>query len=233
MTISPFSLSHEWVLHWTRIPSHFKPSNRVNGESPKEQSALTALASVGVIGGEQLSQLFSLDKKRLKRMVMENKLVRHEIRMNNRAIPIYTLGINGAMIVGVNGYEHNYWVEYKVEDVLKRLLFFQLYHFFPNTEVVPTVDPFISSFTRNNSPMYVYVARGDTNDLLMFLKWNDFNERLFIVTESLSHLKMLKLNLKNIKVRVALDEELLSLEGGDVRQRFYYLNENGEWLKEA
>ena len=71
MTISPYSLSHEWNLHWTRIASNIKRSPYINGESPKEREALEALAAVGIIEGAQLFRLFSLDKKRLKRMVLE------------------------------------------------------------------------------------------------------------------------------------------------------------------
>ena len=34
----------------------------------------------------------------------------------------------------------------------------------------------------NGKPIYVYVVRGDVNDLLMYLKWDgkNFNERLII-----------------------------------------------------
>ena len=39
MELSPYSLSHDWSLHWTRIPSNIKRSDFVNGESPKERKA--------------------------------------------------------------------------------------------------------------------------------------------------------------------------------------------------
>ena len=51
MSLSPYSLSHDWSLHWTRIPSNIKRSSFGNGESPKERKALEALAAVGLIGG--------------------------------------------------------------------------------------------------------------------------------------------------------------------------------------
>ncbi len=74
----------------------------MNGESPKERKVLEAIAAVGLIGGgAQLSRLFSLDKKRLKRMVIEKKIVRHEIHRNKQVIPVFTLGINGAVIAGL------------------------------------------------------------------------------------------------------------------------------------
>lgn len=172
MTISPYSLSHEWNLHWTRIPSNIKRSDYINGESPKEREALDALAAVGVIEGAQLFRLFSLDKNRLKRMVAEKKLVRHELKRNIQVIPIFTLGINGAVIAGLSDcYESNYWVEYKIEDVLKCLLFFQLFKHFAGSKILPTQEPFSGAIDYKGKPIYVYVVRGDVNDLLMYLKW--------------------------------------------------------------
>ncbi|QUW23390.1 hypothetical protein JSQ81_07660 [Sporosarcina sp. Marseille-Q4063] len=234
MSTSPFSLSHEWSLYWTRIPSNIKRSNFVNGESPKERKALEALAAVGVIGGAQISRLFSLDKKRLKRMVAEKKIVRHEIHRNKQVIPIYTLGINGAVIAGLNDcYESNYWVEYKIEDVLKRLLFFQLFKHFPKAKFLPTQEPFSGVIQFQGKPIYVYVVRGDVNDLLMYLKWNgkNFNERLIIIAESIKHLQPLKVSAATLKLRVALDEDLR--DGvKDLQNLFYFLDEAGEFIRE-
>lgn len=70
MNLSPFSIEHNWKLNWTKVPEYIKPFKYVNNESPKERRALEALACIGVIGGLQLSRLFSLDKKRKKKMVL-------------------------------------------------------------------------------------------------------------------------------------------------------------------
>jgi len=235
MTISPYSLSHEWNLHWTRIPSNIKRSDYINGESPKERKALEALAAVGIIEGAQLFRLFSLDKKRLKRMVAEKKIVRHEINMNKQVIPIFTLGINGAVIAGLkDSYESNYWVEYKTEDVLKRLLFFQLFQHFPESKVLPTQEPFSGAIQFQGRPIYVYVVRGDVNDLLMYLKWSGkhFNERLIIITESIRDLQPLIINVEKLRVRAALDQDLKgAIE--DIQKLFYFLDESGEFVNEA
>ncbi|MEK5069611.1 hypothetical protein [Sporosarcina sp. FSL K6-1508] len=235
MTLSPYSLSHDWSLHWTRIPSNIKRSDYVNGESPKERKALEALAAVGLIGGAQLSRLFSLDKKRLKRMAVEKKIVRHEIKMNKQVIPIFTLGVNGAAVAGLNDcYESNYWVEYKIEDVLKRLLFFQLFQYFPESKVFPTQGPFSGAIQFQGKPIYVYVVRGDVNDLLMHLKWigKHFNERLIIITESIRHLHPLKVTAETIKVRVAVDVDLRD-DINDIQKLFYFLDESGEFVSEV
>ncbi|MGG3451984.1 hypothetical protein ABER98_19395 [Domibacillus aminovorans] len=58
-----------------------------------------------------------------------------------------------------------------------------------------------------NHPIYIYVLKGDVQDLMMYLKWRDFGGRMIIITESLNHLSTLKLS-EGLKVRVALEEEL-------------------------
>ncbi|MCZ2260645.1 hypothetical protein [Sporosarcina sp. G11-34] len=234
MPISPYSLSHEWNLHWTRIPSNVRQSNYINGESPKERKALEALAAVGIIEGAQLIRLFSLDKKRLKRMVTEKKIVRHELKRNIQAIPIFTLGINGAVIAGLSEcFEINYWVEYKTEDVLKRLLFFQLFQHLPNARILPAQEPFSGLIQFQGKPIYVYVVRGDVNDLLMYLKWNGkhFNERLILITESIQHLEWPKVSAEKLKLRVALDMDLRD-DTKDLPKVFYFLDESGKFIRE-
>lgn len=235
MSTSPFSLSHEWSLHWTRIPSNIKVSDYVNGESSRERTALEALAAVGAIGGVQLFRLFSLDKKRLKRMVAEKKIVRHEIHRNKQVLQVFTLGINGAVIAGLkDSYESNYWVEYQTEDVLKRLLFFQLFQHFPKAKFLPTQEPFSGVIQFQGKPIYVYVVRGDVNDLLMYLKWNgkNFNERLIIIADSIKHLQPLKVSAATLKLRVALDVDLRD-EIKDLQKLFYFLDESGEFISEV
>ena len=146
-------------------------------------------------------------------MVIEKKIVRHEIHRNKQVIPIYTLGINGAVVAGLNGcYESNYWVEYKTEDVLKRLLFFQLYKHFPESKVLPTQEPFSGAIQFQGERIYVYVVRGEVNDLLMYLKWRGqhFDERLIVITESIRHLQLLKSIADTLKVRVTVDVDLLN-----------------------
>lgn len=234
MTISPYSLSHEWSLHWTRIPSNVRQSDYVNGESPKEQKALEALAAIGVIEGAQLFRLFSLDKKRIKRMVREKKIVRHELRRNKQTIPIFTIGINGAVIGGLkDSYESNYWVEYKIEHVLKRLLFFQLFQHFSKSQVLPTQEPFSGVIVFQRKPIYVYVVRGDVKDLLMYLKWSGkhFNERLIIISETIGHLQPLRVSEENLKVRVALDVDLLE-EIDDFQKLFYFIDGSSKFVIE-
>ncbi|KRG13896.1 hypothetical protein ACA30_13245 [Virgibacillus soli] len=239
---SPFSLAHSWTLHWERLPSNLKRMEYFSANSNKEKRAVDAISKVGVIGGQQLHQLFNIDKKRLKRMIADQKIVRHEMRLVGKIIPIYTLGINGAVMMNMQeSYQLNYWVEYKAEDVLKRMLFFRLYqHFFEKQEnthgsssmIIPTPNPFIGAIEFNQAPLYVYVVRGDTNDFLMYLKWKNkpFNERLIVIAEEIRHLEILRASLQPLKVRVALDRDLLQ-ETKHVQNLFYFLKD-GEFIRE-
>jgi len=195
---------------------------------------LEALAAVGIIEGAQLFRLFSLDKKRLKRMVLEKKIVRHELIRNKQVIPIFTLGINGAVIGGLeDSYESNYWVEYKVEDVLKRLLFFQLFKHFTESKVFPTSEPFSGAIGFKEKLIYVYVVRGDVSDLLMYFKWKGryFNERFIIVTESLQHLQSAIPSIKDRKLRLIIDTELYK-RNTDLQNQFYLISEEDKFIKD-
>lgn len=199
-----------------------------NGESPKEQKALQALGAVGIIGSSQLSRIFlNRDKNKLKRMVRQQKIIRHEIKKNNQLIPIYTLGPSGAVIEQVPEYEENYWVKYQAEDVLKRLLFFQLYEKFPTAKIMPAPLPFVGVISYQGNLFYVYVVRGDMQDLLINLKWHSFTERMIVVTESLNHLQPLNAFAPDLKIRITTDVDL----PGDLRTLFYRWEGTG-WVKE-
>lgn len=231
MAISPFSLENDWTVFWKRIPSNFKERPILGEVAKDEQEALEGVASVGLISATQLLEIYSLGRGKVKRMVDRNRLVQHQIVMNKKnRITIYSLGVNGAKIVGVNGYEHNYWVEYKTTDILKRLLFFSFYkRVYPN-DLLVAPKPFIGSIMINNNPMHVYVIRGSTNDLMMYLKWNTFNERLILITESLSYLEQLKPFLYDLRLRVILDENVVD-HSESLSNSFYFL-EGDEFKKE-
>jgi len=225
---SPFSLSHDWSLGWTRIPSNYKPFKYYNINSMKEKKALEGIASVGVIGEKQLSRLFSLGAKEIKNMVKTDKIVPHALNRNhNNRIPIYSLGINGAKAINLDVYKENYWVEYKIDEVLKSLLFFQLYHYFPTLNVRPTPNPFVAAVKNNDNLIYVYVVKGDTNDLMRYLKWEkNSNHRLMLVTESISQLKEIELYTKDLKMRVVIEDDLMNREKSD--EDIFYIYKDGE-----
>lgn len=166
-------------------------------------------------------------------MEREQKLVRHEIHKGKEIIPIYTLGQAGAIITNVPTYKPNYWVEYRPKDVLKHVLFFELYYYFPNSKITPTPEPFVGAIESQGKLFYIYVSRGDIKDLVMYLKWkgSPFTERMIILTESLQHIQPLAIHAKDMTLRVTTDQELLAGEGGI--QNLFYLHEKGKFIKEG
>lgn len=196
-------------------------------QSPKEQKALEAIASIVVIGGVQLRRLFNLDKSRVKRMVARKMIVRHEIKKGSQSIPIYTIGKTGANKI-MPKYIENYWVEYNAEEVLKRLVFFQLCYIFNDAKVLPAPSPFVGTLSRNRNNFYVYVTRGKVDDLMMFLKWRSFSERIIIVTESFNFLKPLEVFIKSsqLKIRATTDEHL------KLREALFYRFSGDKWVLE-
>lgn len=219
------------MIHWKRIPSNFQERPILGQVAAKEVEALKALSCVGLITSRQMFNLYGLTKKKLKRMVERHRIVPHELVLNEKhRITVYSLGVNGAKIAEMTGYEVNYWVRFQITDVLKRLLFFSFYERVYPSKLELAHDPFIAKIYINNNPMYVYVARGALDDIMMYLKWNEFNERLIIITESLSHLQQLKPFLQNIKLRVILDSSILNKEEPLINS--FYLLENNEFRKE-
>lgn len=229
---SPFSLAeNEWKTNWTIVPSRFMMDKYAGVQSQREKEVLKALSIAGVIGGLQLSRTFLTPNKRearkqIKRMVNTRKLVEHIIWKGNMQIPIYTLGPAGTNAIGIaDNYELNYWLSYQIEDVLKRLVFYQLYSEFKaikNAIIRPAPSPYVGAISYDNKDYYVYVVRGDTTDLQERYMWKKpLSERIVIVTERLNHLKSLEPYMSEMKVRVTVDEE--------IRSQKFYKWADGQW----
>src|SRR5690625_1159580 len=224
MALSPFSLVHDWYLKWQKRAVRQKP--RYLSYSTKQKHVIESIAAIGVIGGEQLFRFYNVTRKERRKMTREGKLIRHVIKQNDKNIPIFTLGPTGADVLNLANYEPSYWVKYDIHDVLKRLLFFELFYKFPKANIMPAPSPFIGGIKFRNNLFYVYVVRGDIQDLLLHLKWQASNERLIIVTESLNHLQPLNVYAKDLKARVTTDDDLL----GDFNDMFYKWNQG--WKRE-
>ena len=160
-------------------------------------------------------------------MVRHGKIMRHDIKQNNKLIPIFTLGPNGADMINLANYKQGYWLTYDVSDVLKRLLFFELFHKFPKARLTPAPAPFVGAIQYRKNTFYVYVVRGDMNDLLMHLKWETSSKRMIIITESINHLQPLNIYANDLHVRVTTDKDL-----GESFQKMFYKWDNG-WVKES
>lgn len=231
--ISPFSyVKHEWKLNWEIVPSNKKFDRPNENRTEKEERALEAIASVGVIGGLQLKNLFGISKERLKSMSARHLLVRHSIIKNGQEIPIYTIGKYGANRI-MPEYEENYWLEMDTVQVLKCLSFFQFCFLLENPQIIPAPEPFTAGVKINSNLFYIYVVRDGIKELLLFLKWKKhFSERIFIITESLDHLRGLEVFMETdnpLKLRVILDEQLKKREFS-----LYYYDKNSQqkWIKD-
>ena len=236
---SPFSNQHKWELEWRRIPSREISKQRsgivFETNSRKERKALEAIASVGLIEGNQLHQIFGLKKTQIRRMESFGLIMKHFIRKNGQNVPFYTIGLASAEKI-VPEFVPNYWVEYRTDDVLNRFMFFRLFdllkHQKANVGTAP--KPFTGALELNGNLLYVYCTRGETKDLQMLLKWKPFTERMIIVTERIQHLKPLDLFLQDrkLKIRAITDEQLLM-----ERPQFYTYQENEdkifEWILES
>src|SRR5699024_9613437 len=231
MELSPFSLQHDWSINWEVVPSGINIDPRVAINSTNERRALEAIASVGVISKHQLIQLFSLREKQLKSMEKSFKILKHELIKNKEEKTIiYTLNTKGALALGLDNYKVNYWLEYYTNDVLKSLLYFQVYYFFPKLNIKPTPKPFTGGVETKSNMIYVYVVKGNNDDLSRFLKWEKKQvQRLVIVVENPQQLKHLELYLKDLKIRVALEKDLVS--GDNTEQNIFYTYKDGRFVR--
>lgn len=231
--ISPFSLSHEWQVNWTIVPSRYAGIEYAQVEK-NERQMLESITAIGVIGGRQISRLFYPNKKKrdrqkiLKKLCQQRKLVRHEIIKNTKSIPLFTVGPAVKKLFAI---EMNYWVTYTIEDILKNLLFFQLYiafkEYIPHARVRPAPSPFTGAIQTKEDIYYVYVIRGDITDLLTMLKWSTPSYKIVVITEHLDHLALLNPFADKLKIRVTTDLDLYS---SNFEEMFYAWFDN-EWIK--
>lgn len=231
--ISPFSHHHfDWKLNWKVIPSNKKYDRPNENRTMKEEKILESVASVGVIGGLQIKNLFKANKDHLQSLERRNLLVRHELKKDDREIPIYTVGKYGANKI-MPEYRENYWLEMNTVQVLKCLSFFQFCQLFDDPEIIPAPEPFTAGIRLNDKPFYVYVERNGIKDLLLFLKWKKmFKERIFIITERLEYIEEIKIFMEQempLMLRVILDEQLKKRE---FTLYHYEQNHPDKWIKD-
>src|SRR5699024_8284801 len=227
MDKTPFSLEHKWKIKWKRIPSNIRIDPRVNFHNMREKRALKALASLGVITRPQLMKIFYLSYKEVNDLVHNYRIIEHDIIKNDgEPTKIYTLGNKGAMLLEIDSYETNYWFQYTTEDVLKGLLFFQTYLYFPELKVIPTPKPFTGAVQNNDNIIFVYVFKGNPDDLLHYLKFKQQKgHRLILVVENLNQLKPAELFLEDLRVRVVIESELVS--NRNINKDIFYAYKDG------
>src|SRR5699024_5876080 len=187
----------------------------------REEKALQAIASVGLISYKQLVDIFGISAGLLKSMEKTHKLIPHTLIKNkNTKTKIYTLGVKGAMAIKLDNYQMNYWVRYVKDDILKKLLFFQMYRHLSDFPIIPVPNPFIGAIENNDALIYVYVMKGNTSDLMRYLKFqSSVHHRIILVAENIQQLKSLELYFKELKVRIALESDLIN---GNTNKNIFY-----------
>ncbi|MBG9728022.1 hypothetical protein ABD87_00265 [Lysinibacillus sphaericus] len=245
MTISLFSISNykkrspfqnrEGVrISFTTIPSGYRRVENFHNGNEKEQIVLEALAIVGLISVKSFETVFKISKTQQSYMLKNNKIVKHNLIAKGLDIPFYTLGENGAIMVGIHPvYRLNYWKEYNVEALYKRLIFLKLFERMQQQghDVKISHQAFGTPHTAaieysNGDKIAVYVAKGPIEDFTHFYKWaknEDLMNRLIVVVETFEQLKEQERLLKTIPCRIVIEPTLFDSELEDIP--FYFVND--------
>lgn len=235
MYISPFSLKNDWKINWSIIPSNNRPPTLTQVNKTYIE-IIRIVMSIGLIGGAQLSRFLDKTNPRTIRKIKavlcrKQLLVGHDIYLNKKRLTLFTAGPNAAELVGVSRRE-NYWLRYDTEDVLKRLIFFELLSQFKaiNPIVLPAPDPFTGALKLNGEVFNIYVTRGRIDDLLMHIKWEEkINGKMIIITEHLNYLKPLEAFVHKLNLRVTTDKELLNSKLSSM----FFSWKDGEWINKV
>lgn len=227
--ISPFSLKHEWKLKWeTNDKVH---ENAMNWNSKVEKELLPALAIVGAISSLQLKNIFFKgDNRKISKLCATGKLIRHRLMRNKQEIPIFTLGPTSVEMLK-DRMPIVEWENFKITDVLQRLLFFQLISRFKKEEqsisIAPSAAPFVASFIRNGKKIHVLVDRGNEQEILHTLKFYPPSERFIFIKENINYSREVNEYIAKCNVRLTTDLEL-----NQSLAEMFYLYRNGHWVKE-
>ncbi|WP_374723582.1 hypothetical protein [Calidifontibacillus erzurumensis] len=233
LELSPFSAYHRWQIRWNVISSNenFDPK-AIKTNSERVHEAIKAIAEIGVIGGVQLTRIFlNNNKNLLKKMVNTKMIKRHMIKKNLQEIPVYTLGITG---IEMTQSKRNQWLNYGELDVVRRLVFFQLYERMNNLAKgkikIKRPDEFNSAcigiFETKEVSYHVIVLRENVNEAQKYILDRP-DHRFLIVCEDLIYLEPLNKLLSKRNVRVTTDNELKKSP-----KNLFYMWFNNKWCKE-
>ncbi|MCM3716271.1 hypothetical protein M3202_19695 [Alkalihalobacillus oceani] len=231
---SPFSAFHEWNINWQFIPSSQEArKNCIYHEREYEGRVLEALSKVGVMGAVQLSSLYlKKDKKKLKDMRRKGLILRHDLKRNNDVIPVYTIGLEGAMRLRSNQFI-NYWFHWSEYDLLQRLTFVRFIQKLSQTmdefSFDTTHPPFIGKIKIKDRLFQVLVIRNNEDEVLDYFNNHTFSEPLFVIAEHEVYLNKLNSFWPHIKVRMTLDADL---HYKVPLSEMFYIFDKGKWEKE-
>lgn len=167
MPRSPFSLSHEW--EWQPMQVSDEKVSHAPLRLPMEEVGLSAIGAIGCIGSVQLGRLFAWKRPHIRRMLVEHKLVQHQLRKNRTTIPVFTLGPRAIQLLQPHQ-RLNSWCSWSVSDVLSKLVFFQfacaLHEKQKGFQIHPAAAPFSGKVQMGEHMRYVLILRGQDNSLI-------------------------------------------------------------------
>lgn len=227
--ISPFSLRHDWKIKWQSNDRVHE--NAMNWNGKVEDTLLPALANVGIISSLQLKNLFlNGDNRKISKLCSTGKLIRHNLIRNKQEIPVFTLGPTSVEMLK-DRMPIIEWKEFKITDILQRLIFFQLIAKFKkenqDISISPSRTPFVAAFIRNGKKIHVLIERGNEQEILHTLKFYSPRERFIFIKENINHGKELNEFISNCQVRMTTDNDFdKSFED------MFYIYSGGEWIQE-
>lgn len=234
---SPFSVSIPTELRWETMTTREQPSkNSLLDYSEATEELCKDLSVIGVIGGLQAQRIYlNNNKKRLKKATDLKILKRHEIIRGKNSIPIYTLGATGMMLSNGDLKDANKWKTYNAQEVLKRLVFFQLYGSLKaednKVSLMTSPSPFMAAINRNGKEFHILIVRGNENAINHFFRYEKEKvpKRMLIVVEELSHLMPIETMIRPYadRIRVTTDLDLSQ----SFKHMFYHFHDN-QWEKE-
>lgn len=235
--VSPFSMQHENELKWKNMTSKEIPlKNGLLNVPPSIATLVQDLALVGVIGSSQCKRLYirSDSAARISKALDLGVLKRHELIREKQIIPLYTLGPTGLYLAGLDHVEDaNYWKKYSTQDVLQRLVFFQMYGQMKDLgemEVLESENPFVARLKIKENEFAILVLRGNESLVADYFRYEiDIPSRILIIAEGINHLLPIQEVLTPFADRIRLTtDERLKMPFGNM---FYYLH-NNNWVLE-
>lgn len=216
--LSPFSIHYNWT---------FRPASQTDqepGNAPirylREAEALKAIGRIGIIGSVQIGRLFGFQRRHIRRMLHDKKLVQHTLIKNKNPIPVFTLGPRAAKLLNMPEPDTRTW---STERILKSLVFFQFCCALNDKQkafqIHASPHPFTGKIQIENETRSVLVLRGKNDGLDDFLR---HQSRVIIIAESLEQAQPFGELISGAVL--LLDEDLK----GDYR---FYRWHNGRWVR--
>src|SRR5699024_3133905 len=179
----------------------------------------------------QLMIIIRVDEKQVRAMEKRFRILGHKlIRNKSTKTTLYTLNVKGVIAIKLDNYKPNYWLQYFPDDVLKRIIFFQTYENLPRQPIIATPSPFVGGIDNGGAMIYVYISKGNNDDLIRYLKFEQqTNQRIVLVVETLGQLRTMEEYIKKLRVRVVIENDLLKNENIDTN--IFYTYKDGKLIR--